>query len=352
MKRINIFYLSLVLVGALIWRLHSSLGQEIVSFYGFAENKETEINFNYPVVIRKIHVSPGERVEKGAPLLDIYRIKSKETLSDQPFRIAELRAKAENWSEDKRGAIKLVEIQKEKKLAEVNASIQKVQDEKQLHAKLYDGLKNVDQKAGQNSSFDDRIKALEEARDLAAAAFDQETQNLEASLKIGNNPYYAEIERLKAEQNFEEEQKVIDFQLTAPTDGLVGTIYCKEAEHIPSYKTLISFYEPNPSLVKGFIQEDLMLQVAVNDSFLVRSTKDPSIAYYGKVTGLGSRIVEIPERLRKIPAMKTYGRELLITIPKKNAFLQKEKTILELQQHENQSTMTRGKKSLVDLGSK
>lgn len=352
MKRINIFYLSLVLVGVLIWRLHSSLGQEIVSFYGFAENKETEINFNYPVVIRKIHVSPGERVEKGAPLLDIYRIKSKETLSDQPFRIAELRAKAENWSEDKRGAIKLVEIQKEKKVAEVNASIQKVQDEKQLHAKLYDGLKNVEQKADQNSSFDDRIRSLEEARDLAAAAFDQEIQNLEASLKIGNNPYYAEIERLEAEQNFEEEQKVIDFQLTAPTDGLVGTIYCKEAEHIPSYKTLISFYEPNPSLVKGFIQEDLMLQVAVNDSFLVRSTKDPNIAYYGKVTGLGSRIVEIPERLRKIPAMKTYGRELLITIPKKNAFLQKEKTILELQQHQNQSTMTKGKKSLVDLGSK
>lgn len=352
MKRINIFYLSLILVGVLLWRLHSSLGQEIVSFYGFAENKETEINFNYPVVIRKIHVSPGERVEKGAPLLDIYRIKSKETLSDQPFRIAELRAKAESWSEDKRGAIKLVQIQKEKKLAEVNASIQKVLDEKKLHAKLYEGLKNVGQEAGQNSSFDDRIKSLEEARDLAAATFDQEIQNLEASLKIGNNPYYAEIKRLEAEQNFEEEQKVIDFQLTAPTDGLVGTIYCKEAEHIPSYKTLISFYEPNPSLVKGFVQEDLMLQVAVNDSFLVRSTKDPNIAYYGKVTGLGSRIVEIPERLRKIPAMKTYGRELLITIPKKNDFLQKEKTILELQQHQNQSTMTKGKKSLVDLGSK
>lgn len=352
MKRINLFYLSLLLVGALIWHLHSSLGQEVVSFYGFAENKETEINFNYPVVIRKIHVSPGERVEKGAPLLDIYRIKSKETLSDQPFRIAELRAKAENWSADKRGAIKLVEVQKQRKLAEIEASIQEVQEEQRLHAKLYEGLQNIDPKEGQNSSFAERIRSLEEAKRLATATFDQEIQNLEAALKIGNNPYFAEIERLKAEQDFEEDQKVIDFQLTAPTDGLIGTIYCKEAEHIPSYKTLLSFYEPNPSLVKGFIQEDLMLQVAVNDSFLVRSTKDPDIAYYGKVTGLGSRIVEIPERLRKMPNLKTYGRELLITIPENNAFLQKEKTILELQMQPGEASSRNGKKSLVDLNSK
>ena len=192
-------------------------------------------------------------------------------------------------------------------------------------------MTNIDPKEGENSSFAERIKALEKTKRLATATFDQEIQNLESVLKIGNNPYFAEIDRLKAEQDFEEDQKVIDFQLTAPMDGLIGTIYCKEAEHIPSYKTLISFYEPNPSLVQGFIQEDLMLQVAVNDSFLVRSTKDPSIAYYGKVTGLGSRIVEIPERLRKIPNLKTYGRELLITIPKNNAFLQNEKTILELQ---------------------
>ena len=325
------------------------MGQEIVSFYGFAENKETEINFNYPVVIRKIHVSPGERVAKGAPLLDIYRIKSKETLSDQPFRIAELRAKAENWNEDKRGAIKLVQVQKQRKIAEIDTSIKEAQEEQRLHAKLYEGLKNIDPKEGQNSSFAEKIRSLEEAKRLATATFDQEIQNLETALRIGNNPYFAEIERLKAEQDFEEDQKVIDFQLTAPTDGLIGTIYCKEAEHIPSYKTLISFYEPNPSLIKGFIQEDLMFQVAVNDSFLVRSTKDPSIAYYGEVTGLGSRIVEIPERLRKIPNLKTYGRELLITIPKNNAFLQKEKTILELQMQPGETSTRNGKKSIVDL---
>jgi hypothetical protein len=45
---------------------------------------------------------------------------------------------------------------------------------------------------------------------------------------------------------------------------------------------------------------------------------------------LGSRIVEIPERLRKNPDLKTYGREVLIAIPPSNLFLQKEKVILNL----------------------
>ena len=48
------------------------------------------------------------------------------------------------------------------------------------------------------------------------------------------------------------------------------------------------------------------------------------------ITGLGSRIVEIPDRLRKNPDLKTYGREVLISIPPTNFFLQKEKVILNL----------------------
>jgi hypothetical protein len=46
------------------------------------------------------------------------------------------------------------------------------------------------------------------------------------------------------------------------------------------------------------------------------------------VIGMGHRIVEIPERLRKIPEIKTYGREVLIQIPSDNKFLQKEKVVL------------------------
>jgi len=116
--------------------------------------------------------------------------------------------------------------------------------------------------------------------------------------------------------------------ILAPSDGLIGNIPCKEGENFPSFKTFINFYERNPTIVKGFVHESLILQVKVGDSLLVSSTLHPEQHITGIVTGLGSRIVEIPERLRKMPDIKTYGREVLIAIPAENNFLQKEKVML------------------------
>lgn len=332
--------------------MNVSMHQTVVTFYGFAENKETEINFNYSVAVGQIHVSPGQMVKKDEPLLEIYRIQSKETLVDQPFRIKELQAKEQSWKVEKKGDIKLIRTKKRLKLEQIAADIQRLQEEKKFQASLYDGLKSVENRKPNYKVIDAKIADLQKESRLTIETFDQEITNITNELGIGTSPYKEEIKRLLAEQAFDVANKTIDIQLKAPSDGVIGNIYCKEAEHIPSYKTLISFYEPNPSLVKGFVQEDLMLHVALQDSFLIRSTKDATTFCYGIVTGLGSRIVEIPERLRKIPDYKTYGREILVRIPKQNNFLQKEKVILEfINQPKGVSPYTK-RKPIVDLSVK
>ncbi len=323
--------------------------QTVVTFYGFAENKETEINFNYSVAVGQIHVSPGQMVEKDEPLLDMYRIQSKETLVDQPFKIKELQAKEQAWKIEREGDIKLIRTKKRLKLEQIAADIQRLQEEKKFQTTLYKGLKSIKNSEPNYKVIDTKIAALQKERGLTIETFDQEIANVTSEISIGTSPYKAEIKRLLAEQAFDETNKTIDLQLKAPTDGVIGNIYCKEAEHIPSYKTLISFYEPNPSLVKGFVQEDLMLHVALQDSFLIRSSKDATTFCYGVVTGLGSRIVEIPERLRKIPDYKTYGREILVSIPKQNNFLQKEKVILEFINPPEGVSPHAKRKPIVDL---
>jgi len=90
----------------------------------------------------------------------------------------------------------------------------------------------------------------------------------------------------------------------------------------------LSFYEPHSGVIKGYVHEDLTLQVQLGDQFKATSLKDERMSYPGKVIGLGSRIVEIPTRLRKIPEVKNYGREVLVEISKDNRFLQKEKVSL------------------------
>jgi len=114
----------------------------------------------------------------------------------------------------------------------------------------------------------------------------------------------------------------------APSDGLIGNVTCKEGENISAFSTLMNFYKHNPTLVKGFVHESMILEVKVGDELEVSSSLHPNLKVRGVVFGLGSRIVEIPERLRKIADFKTYGREVLIKIPESNNFLQKEKVLL------------------------
>ena len=68
----------------------------------------------------------------------------------------------------------------------------------------------------------------------------------------------------------------------------------------------------------------MSLSVNIGDSVQVVSVMHPNHMAKGIITGLGHRIVEIPERLRKIPEYKTYGLEVYIGLDAKNIFLQKE----------------------------
>ena len=53
----NAFYIVLILLAiAGLYILRNSENKTTLSFYGFAESNETEINYNYPVVVESILV--------------------------------------------------------------------------------------------------------------------------------------------------------------------------------------------------------------------------------------------------------------------------------------------------------
>lgn len=349
MKSFNAFYLSIPCIGLLLWLLNGYYQKEVVLFYGFAETKETEINFNYAVTVGKIYVSPGQEVKQGMPLLDLRRTKPKEVLEEQGYKMDELRAEEQFWRSEQEGKLRLLETEKALKLAAIDNDIEKLEEQKKFQQSLYADLKSVEPAQSDYQPLSSKINGLKNERDLLLQSIGEEVQSLKNGLKLGKNPYQIAIDRLAAQREFERANQVIDIQLTALEDGIIGNIHCKEAENIPAYRTLVTFYEPNPVLVKGYVHEDLILQVAVQDSFKIRSTKDEAIVCYGVVTGLGSRIVEIPERLRKVADMKTYGREVLVSIPADNQFLQKEKVILEFLKPVQAIQSAKKAKSLVDL---
>ena len=174
-----------------------------------------------------------------------------------------------------------------------------------------------------------KLDALKEELEYTKDIINTQINNLKSERFADNNPLLSEIKALEVQLEHYKERKK-DEVIIAPTDGLIGNVHCKEGEKISSFGALISFYEESPTLVVGYIHEELILKININDSIDIFSSSRPDIQNKGVVKTLGSRIVEIPPRLRKIKELKTFGREIIIEIPPDNPFLQKEKVILNL----------------------
>ena len=330
MMKLNLYYIAVVLLGILLlYILRPDVEQE-VSFYGFAESNETEINYNHSVVVEKIWVTPGQAVAMGDTLMFLTRRKSREVLEDQNFKIAELKAKESIRKQGIESKIKHEELDRDVELSQISQQITTLRNELKFRRSLTEGLSTLDTSQASFNPIQNKIDRLENERKTILETYNQQIVALQDELQLGNEPGAQEIQRLQAIQEFEESQQVIPIYVTAPTEGLIGTITCKEEEHIASYNTLLTFYEPHSGVIKGYVHEDLTLQVNVGDKGTIASLKNSTISYQGEVIGLGSRIVEIPSRLRKIPDLKSYGREVLLQIDKNNSFLQKEKVSINL----------------------
>jgi multidrug resistance efflux pump len=314
-----------------LYFLNKEYGQSSPTFYGFAENKEMQINMEYPVAISRVVVTSGQSVKKGDLLLEVTRQTLEHKESEVAYNITELQAKGGLHRSDLMASLGKLRSQKAERKAETEAQIAAIEAEVSLNRSLVKGLKSIridESKTTENSLFTAKIARLRDELRFAITPIEIEIKRIESELN-NVDPLKVQIDHLKNEkQLIEKEQEKLS--IYAPTDGLIGTIHCKEGENIQSFAVMISFYEQNPNQVVAFVHESLLLKIKINDSLLVTSSLRPDEKAMGSIVGLGHRIVEIPERLRRIPEMRTYGREVLISIPLQNHFLQNEKVVLNI----------------------
>ncbi|NJC28372.1 HlyD family secretion protein [Neolewinella antarctica] len=323
--RFNLFYPAVALVGVALVFLFQPPVESELNFYGFAESNETAINYNYPVVVEEILVRPGQAVKAGEVLLQVSRRRSKETLADQEFRIRELQSEESIWRGRKQDELAETDRKMTDATVRLSREIEEAERKLDYQRSLSEGLTSVTVPTSNYRPQEDKIIALKEELARTQVQGKEKEQSLRRELNLGGNPYRAQIDRLSAEAQFDEGQRVQPFAVTAPSDGLIGNLSVKEEEHVPSYETLLSFYEPHSGIVRGYLHEDQTLRVETGDKLEVFSLKNPELIYAGTVVGLGSRIVSIPTRLRKLPDFETYGREVIVEITLDNGFLQKEK---------------------------
>lgn len=328
MRRFNVLYFIVILAALGVWQLSSQYQKQTVMFYGFAETKETEINLEHPVQVNQIFVTTGERVTKGMPLMEASHNKLPLKLNEIVYETEETKVERLMWEAEIEAEMDKLKARKAVKESEINSKIAQVEAKLEQNKALLKDVKSVQSK-GISASTQAKINALKKELTMAVKPLDVEIQRLQLKLNSKKDPYFVKLKKLKSEQSFYEDRgRKLD--IIAPSDGLIGNIHCKEAENISAFKTLITFYEENPTLVKGFVHEKLVVHVSEGDTITVTSSLNSQYQCKGVVIGLGSRIVEIPARLRKNEEIKQFGREVFVQIPSDNELLQKEKVVLKI----------------------
>ena len=330
MRRINLLFITIPILLVALLVVTSNLNRSTTNFFGVAENEETQINLEYSCSVNQIYVNQGQFVSKGALLLDVTRTALEFKMSELSHDISELLARDRLNIDDIKGDLERLRAQRAEKIGSIQARIKILESEEKLNRTLFLDLQSVpssETPTVQSTPYLAKLQTLNDELRLAIEPLDVEISRLEQELKIAAIPAQTQISKLEKEVDLYQRQQE-QLRIYAPSDGLIGSIHCHVGENVPSFNALISFYQQNPTTVIAYVHESLSLEVKVGDSLSVSSSLHPTESCLGRVSGLGHRIVEIPERLRKIPEIKAYGREVLIEIPPANSFLQKEKVVL------------------------
>jgi multidrug efflux pump subunit AcrA (membrane-fusion protein) len=223
------YYLLALLVGGSIFWFDAQQREAVTTFFGFAENLETEINFNHPVIVRSIPVEEGQFVKQGAPLLYLQRLQLTDDMADEEYQIAELRAESSAWRAEKQGDLSVLDARHRLQDQELASGIAELETEIAQKKKLYGSLSTLQDVPQTFTALESELQALRVEKQLRDSLYQQERANLLEELRLGEAPYRSEIERLQARKAFDEAQRVIDIEIKAPFDGLVGNISCKKA---------------------------------------------------------------------------------------------------------------------------
>src|SRR5690242_9126941 len=71
--RFNLLYLSIPVMFYILYLIYSNLNRSSASFFGVAENQETQINLEHASTVNEILVTEGAFVSKGTLLMKVTR---------------------------------------------------------------------------------------------------------------------------------------------------------------------------------------------------------------------------------------------------------------------------------------
>ena len=334
MKRIKVLHITWVfaLIGLIVLIL--VYRGEATVFFGIAETREIFINSENAVEIKRIHVVPGQAVEKGRLLVELNDPQLTGEINKISHTLEEIKATVVSDRETAVSEINELKALKKSKISEINYQIKQLQAQSDISKDLASKLRKViREKKGETTDpnpadpLQIKIESLKKNLELSVQPLQIKIDTLEKELAAKVQSVDIQKEKLENDLKVLLDKKN-DLYILSTVDGIIGSVNFKVDEKVSPFNTILTLHTKSPAYIEGFIHENVYSRIALNQNLKVCSLANSMMSCSGEVTGIGSRIVELPERLRKIPENKVWGREVRIRIPDNNGFLLGEKVLI------------------------
>jgi multidrug efflux pump subunit AcrA (membrane-fusion protein) len=308
--------------------INSFVNTSQTTVFGSAETEGQILNFESPVIIKKIYVRTGSPVKKGDTLMLLQRpeLDRETTLKSREIQVVSAEKYARVQDVDK-------EIEKLRsdfvlKSNDIHAQIQLLEAEEKTQAALRKVVNNGKNEGGK-SLMVEKINALKKANILEEQRFNAQLHELNLAKTAQASVFDSKENTTTQEISFLEEAKD-RLILRSPIDGYVENVLVFENQITPQYSQLLKLNPQKPNKIKGFLPESVDIAYRLGDTVDVYAARRPAIKSKAVLIGSNPQLIELPTRLRKFQTMSTWGRELYITLPPDNDFFIGEKIIIKM----------------------
>ncbi|MCB9495982.1 MAG: efflux RND transporter periplasmic adaptor subunit [Fibrobacteria bacterium] len=315
----GIVWLAAVAVTAVVtWKLLSARTE----FRGIAEDGKQVVSFAAAVEVIGIDVQPGQSVEVGDTLARVRNPELTQRITEILHTIEDASGDATMNSAESRRRIAQIRAETRIRQASYLGEIRVLEEQRQRNQKLVSGFKALGVVSPDTNgiAIDDRIQSLRHQIEVEDAGMRAQVALLEGTKGDLSRLAASRKDALQAELAMlrEEESRLV---VVSATSGVVDSIHFQVGEKVSPFAPILAISGHRPTFVRGYIQESLHLDLAAGDSVEVVSSGARTRKVPGRVVGLGSRIVELPPRLWKVPDYPVWGREVVVKIPADNQLL-------------------------------
>lgn len=329
------FYVLSAVLAVVLGGLTAYYRSEPDTFYGIADTKEFVISSESPVEIRRIRVAQGQLVERGDTLIELHNPELELKIAQVSHELTELKSRKSAHATLSKAEIRQLKAQQEERVSEIRAEIKELEAQYEINRQLVSELRSLDKdkaaQGGEQAANPIQIKlaSLRRMLELAQDPANVYEERLSHALSSSGDPLADQVVRLEDELRMlmEDRKRLV---IPAQIRGLIGSVNFKAGEKVSPFAPILTLHAESPSFVRGYIHEDVHSRVAVRQKVKVQSSHDRGNSMEGVITGVGARIVEYPERLRKRSDILIWGREIIVHLPPGNRFLLGEKVLISL----------------------